>query len=296
MYYLVYGPLWIISLLPFRVLYFISDVFYALIYYLAGYRKKVVMSNLKIAFPEKTEKERTIIAKKFYQHFTDTFIETIKMLSISEKELKKRFTVNIDEINSLYDSGQNLLIVSAHYFNWEIANAGTSLFIKYPLITAYIPVQNKAVNKLIYNLRTRFKNAILIDATKFRNQFYPYLKKRFALGLVADQKPAQPRAAYWVPFFGELVPFVKGPEKTSKANNTAVAYLHFYPAKRGYYNLDYQVVTTTPKAFADGMLTSKLIEITEECIRKQPAAYLWSHNRWKWNFNEEEYGEFVVKE
>lgn len=255
----------------------------------------MVMSNLQIAFPEKSEQERKKIAKKFYHHFTDTFIETIKMISISEKQLRKRFTINIDEINSLYDSGQNLVIVSAHYFNWEIANAGTSLFIKYPLATAYIPVGNKAFNKLIYNLRTRFKNAFLIDATKFRNQFYPYLKKRFALGLVADQKPPLPKTAYWVPFFNILMPFVKGPEKTSKASNTAVAYLHYYPVKRGYYNLDYQLITTTPKDFTDGALTKKLAEITEACIRKQPSAYLWSHNRWKWKFNEEEYGELVVK-
>ena len=295
MYYVVYGFLYLISLLPFRVLYFISDIFYGLTYYIIGYRKNVVMDNLKIAFPEKTEKERIQIAKKFYHHFIDTFIETIKMLSITEKELRKRFTINIDEINALYDSGQNLLIVSAHFFNWEIANAGTSLFIKYPLLTAYIPVKNKAFDKLIYNLRTRFKNAVLIDATNFRKEVYPYLRKRFALGLVADQKPAQPRAAYWVPFFGKLTPFVFGPEKMSKGSNTAVAYLHFYPVKRGYYNLHYQVVTTTPKNFADGMLTKRIIEITEECIRKQPAAYLWSHNRWKWQFSEEEYGDFVVK-
>jgi KDO2-lipid IV(A) lauroyltransferase len=295
MYYLVYGLLWLISLLPFSVLYFISDIFYGLIYYVVGYRKKVVMNNLLIAFPEKTEKERIRIAKKFYHHFTDTFIETIKLLSITERGLKKRFTINIDEINSVFDSGQNLLIVSAHYFNWEIANAGTSLFIKYPLITAYLPIDNKVFNKFIYNLRTRFKNAILIDATKFRNQFYPYLKTRFALGLVADQKPLNPRSAYWVPFFNEWMPFVKGPEKTSKGYNTAVAYLHFYPVKRGHYNLDYQMITTTPQDFNDGQLVKKLIQITEECIRKQPAAYLWSHNRWKWKFNEEEYGDLVIK-
>ncbi|MBA3675320.1 MAG: lipid A biosynthesis acyltransferase [Chitinophagaceae bacterium] len=295
MYYLVYGFLYLISLLPFWVLYFISDVFYGLTYYVVGYRKNMVMDNLKIAFPEKTEKERIQIAKKFYHHFIDTFIETIKLLSINEKELRKRFSINIDEINALYDSGQNLLIVSAHFFNWEIANAGTSLFIKYPLLTAYIPVKNKAFDKLIYNLRTRFRNAVLINATNFRREVLPYLRKRYALGLVADQKPAYPRAAYWIPFFGRLTPFVKGPEKMSKGSNTAVAYLHFYPVNRGYYNLHYQVVTTAPNSFKEGMLAKRIVEITEDCIRKQPAVYLWSHNRWKWQFNEEAYGDLVVK-
>ncbi len=111
MYYLVYGFLYLISLLPFWILYFISDAFYGLIYYVIGYRKNVVLNNLQIAFPEKTEKERIRIAKNFYHHFIDTFIETIKMLSLSEKDLRKRFTINIDEINSIYESGQNLLIV-----------------------------------------------------------------------------------------------------------------------------------------------------------------------------------------
>ena len=295
MYYVVYGFLYLISLLPFWILYIISDGLYGLVYYVIGYRKKVVMSNLQFAFPEKTESDRIRIAKNFYHHFIDTFIETIKLLSLSEKKLRKRFTINIDEINSVYDTGQNLLIVSAHYFNWEIANAGTSLFIKYPLVTAYRPIKNKAFDKLIYNLRTKFKNAFLINADKFKNEFFPYMRKRFALGLVADQKPIQPMASYWVPFFGKLLPFVKGPEKISKASNTAVAYLHYYPVKRGYYNLHYQLITTDPKSFTDGMLTKKLVAVTENCIRQQPETYLWSHNRWKWEFNETEYGDLVVK-
>ncbi|MEO7292150.1 MAG: lipid A biosynthesis acyltransferase [Ginsengibacter sp.] len=294
MYYLVYGPLWLISLLPFRVLYFLSDALYSLIYYIIGYRRKVVMSNLQIAFPEKTEKERLQIAKEFYHHFVDTFLETIKLLSISEKELRKRVTINIDEINDLYDTGKNLLIVSAHYFNWEIANAATALVIKYPLVTAYLPLENKAFDKLIYKMRRRFKNVFLVSAPNFRNEVVPFLRQRFALGLVADQKPALARSGYWISFFGKPAPFVKGPEKMSKGSNTAVAYLHFYPVKRGYYNLDYQIVTTTPKDFAEGMLIKRLIEITEECIRKQPAAYLWSHNRWKWEYNEAEHGDLLV--
>jgi Kdo2-lipid IVA lauroyltransferase/acyltransferase len=294
MYYIIYGFLYLISLLPWRVLYFISDGVYRLLYYVIGYRRKVVMENLAIAFPEKTIKERTRIAKDFYHHFLDTFIETIKLLSVSEKTLRKRFTVNLDVVNSLYDTGQNLIIVSAHFFNWEVANMGTALDIKYPLITVYMPIKNKAFDKLIYNLRTKVKNAILIPATSFRHHFLPYTKDRFALGLVADQNPGEPKSAYWVPFFGVPVPFVKGPEKMSKSNNAAVVYLHFHHIKRGHYNLHYQLVTTTPKAYADGTLTKELIRITEESIRRQPSDYLWSHRRWKWKFSDE-YQNLLVK-
>jgi KDO2-lipid IV(A) lauroyltransferase len=264
------------------------------IYYIIGYRKGVVLSNLKIAFPEKTEKERIRIAKEFYHQFIDTFIETIKLLSVSEQSLKKRFTINLDTINALYESGQNLIIVSAHYFNWEIANMGTAFNLKFPLVTAYFPIKNKAFDKLIYNLRKKFNSTNLIDATRFRHQFHPYAKGRFALGLVADQNPGDARFAYWVSFFGKLAPFVKGPEKMSRANNAAIAYLHFYPRKRGYYNLDYQLVTTDPKSYEEGALTKQLIQITEECIRKQPATYLWSHRRWKHEFKEE-YRSLVIE-
>lgn len=287
MYYLVYGVLYLLSLLPFTILYFISDAFYVVVYHIIGYRKKVVMNNLLIAFPEKSEDERRLIAKQFYHNLIDTFIETIKLLSITKNSLRKRFTINIDVINSLYDSGQNVIIVSAHYFNWEIANMGTSLEIRYPLVTAYFPVENKTFNKLIYNLRTRFKNTFLVDATKFRHQFHSFARSRFALGLVADQNPSNAESAYWINFFDKLVPFVKGPEKMSKGNNAAVVYLHFYPVKRGYYNLDYHLITTKPKEFPDGQLTKKLIELTEEFIKREPAAYLWTHKRWKREFTEE---------
>lgn len=295
MYYLVYGLLYLISLLPFWILYGLSDLLYLLIYYVIGYRKKVVMNNLLIAFPEKTESERRRIEKQFYKNFIDTFIETVKLLSISKKNLQKRFKVNIDVINSLYATGQNVIIISAHYFNWEIANMGTSFEIKYPLVTAYFPVENKAFNKLIFDLRTRFKSTFLIDATKFRNQFHSYARGRFALGLVADQNPVNPASGYWIPFFGKPASFVKGPEKMSKANNAAVVYLHFYPEKRGHYNLEYQLVTTEPKIYAEGNLTKKLIAITEDCIRSQPSAYLWSHKRWKNEFKQEVYGDVVIK-
>src|SRR6187431_2879828 len=123
MYYFVYGLLWLISLLPFRILYFISDAFYGLIYYIIGYRKDVVMNNLLIAFPEKTEKERIVIAKKFYHNLIDTFIETIKMISVSNKFIEKRFTANWKLLNDIYPSGKSVQLHLGHNFNWEWGNA-----------------------------------------------------------------------------------------------------------------------------------------------------------------------------
>ncbi len=148
MYPIVYGIFYLLSLLPWRVLYLISDGLYLLVYYIIGYRKKVVFQNLAIAFPEKTMAERTRIAKDFYHNFIDSFIETIKLLFISEISFRKRFTVNIDVLNNLYAGTQNVQIVAGHYFNWEFANLGVSLDSKFPFIGVYMPLSNKIFDKL----------------------------------------------------------------------------------------------------------------------------------------------------
>src|SRR6516164_1531275 len=134
MYYLIYGFLYLFSLLPFWILYGISNFAYVLLYYVVGYRKDIVLSNLAIAFPEKSLEERKRISKAFYRNFTDNFIEIIKLLSISEKELKKRFTGEFDIPNNYYESGRNIQYHLGHFFNWEYANLSLSLCSKFPVL------------------------------------------------------------------------------------------------------------------------------------------------------------------
>jgi len=286
MYYIVYGFLYLLSLLPWRVLYALSDAVYGLLYYVIGYRKEVVMNNLLIAFPEKTAAERTLIAKDFYHQFLDTFIETIKLLSVSKATINKRFSANIEVVNDLYESGKNVQIFSGHFFNWELGSLGMSLITRYPFIVVYMPVKNKVFDRLILKLRQRF-NGIMVPATTFRRSFRPYAKERYALTLVADQNPGNPGGAYWMPFFGKMVPFLSGPEKGAKSSNDAIVFAHFYAVKRGYYRAEFQLLTTEPRTFKEGELTKKLISLTEEAIRKKPSNYLWSHRRWKWEFTDE---------
>ncbi len=293
MYYIVYGFLYLLSLLPWRVLYFISDGVYVLLYYVTGYRKEVVMNNLLIAFPEKTEAERLRIAKDFYHQFVDTFIETIKLLSITEKTVRKRISANIDVINDLYDSGKNVQILSGHFFNWEFGSLYMAMVTRYPFMVVYMPLKSKIFDKLILDLRQRF-NGIMVPATTFRKSFRPYAKGRYALTLVADQNPGNPKQAYWMPFFGKMVPFLSGPEKGTKSSNDAVVFAHFYPVKRGYYHIQLTLLTTDPKDYKEGELTKELIKLTEEAIRKKPANYLWSHRRWKWQYTDE-YKDLVIE-
>lgn len=293
MYYFVYGIFYTFSLLPWFVLHLLSDGIYLLVYYVIGYRKEVVFNNLLIAFPEKTEEERKAIAKKFYRNFIDTFIETIKLFSISEKEMRKRFGSNIEVMNDLYASGQSVQLITGHFFNWEFANLGVSLHCVFPFVVVYMPIENKVFNRLMLKLRTKF-GAMLLPATEFKKHFPKHTKKQYALILVADQNPGGPDKAYWTHFFGRPTPFVRGPEKGARISNTAIVYAHFYKVKRGYYQVDFELITTNTQEYKDGALTKILVQKVEESVRKIPDNYLWSHRRWKFAYDEKKYGHLMV--
>ena len=285
MYFVIYSLLYLISLLPWRVLYIFSDGIAFLLKHVIKYRVDVVHQNLIIAFPNKTEKERKQIAYDFYQQFTDSFIETIKLLSISDKTFQKRFTSNVEVLNNLYPTGQSVQIMAGHFFNWEFANWGVAKYGKYPFLAVFMPLSNKVFSKLIYDLRARY-GSILIPATNFRSQFHKYANEgSYAMALAADQNPGNPLQAYWVNFFGRLTPFVKGPEKGAKLNNTAQVFVHFYRTKRGYYHSHYELMTISPNYFKDGQLTALYVKVLEEKIQANPSNYLWSHRRWKYTYD-----------
>ncbi|WP_018616040.1 lysophospholipid acyltransferase family protein [Segetibacter koreensis] len=286
MYYLLYGLLYTFSLLPWKVLYLLSDGVYLLVYYIIGYRREVVMNNLLIAFPEKTEQERVAIAKQFYHSFLDTFIETIKFLSVSDKEFSKRLTGNFEVLSDLYSTGQNIQLHSGHFFNWEYMNWGIARNSPYPLIGVYAPVSNKAFDKIILKMRSRYKG-ILVSTYEFKTRFHQLAKNRYALALMADQNPGNFTNSYWVSFLGRKTPFITGPEKSARINNTAIVFANFYKVKRGYYNVQFQLFTTSPRDLERGESTKKYAAYIEACIRKRPANYLWSHKRWKYEFKEE---------
>lgn len=296
MYFIIYSVFYLVSLLPWRVLYFISDCIAFLLQKVIKYRVDVVHQNLDIAFPHKPQVEKKKIATEFYQQFTDSFMETIKLLSVSTKTFEKRFTSNVEVLNSLYASGQNVQLMAGHFFNWEFANWGVAKYSTYPFLAVYMPLKNKFFNQLILDMRSRY-GSIMIPATNFRNQFHQYAKNgRYALALAADQNPGNPLSAYWVPFFGKPTPFVKGPEKGAKLNNTAQVFVHFYRTKRGYYHTQYEVMTTSPNYFKDGLLTAQYVKMLEEKIKQYPANYLWTHRRWKYAFDPVKHANLLVSQ
>ena len=182
MYPIVYAIFYLISLLPLRVLYILSDGIYGILYYIIGYRKKVVRQNLIIAFPEKSDLERKKIEKAFYHQFVDTFIEAIKLISMSEKEFSKRFSINIEVLNNLYASGQNVQLIAGHFFSWEFANLGIAQQSKYPFIGVYMSLSNKVIDKT-----TLSEHLYAYDEDKDSNTievFIARLRKKLPEGLI----------------------------------------------------------------------------------------------------------------
>src|ERR1700742_2168615 len=171
MYYPVFGIFYLMSLLPMWLLYGLSDVIAFILY--SVYRRKVVFSNLRIAFPEKTEQERLRIAKRFYRNFTDNFIETIKLLSASPAFLQKRFVIDNPELlDQFFDQGRKLQLHLGHCFGWELAGVAMPPRTRYTFIVVYMPVENKAFERLFLKLRGRF-GAVLLPATKMQRSILP---------------------------------------------------------------------------------------------------------------------------
>ena len=286
MYYFFYGFLYLVSLLPMRVLYGLSDVFYLIIYHGLGYRKKVVMDNLEKAFPEKTPAERLRIAKKFYHNFIDSFIEVVKLVSASEAFLHRRFTVDMSALEEVYATGKSCQLHLGHTFNWEWGQIVLTKLTKYKILVVYMPIGNKTFERLFYKLRTRSGNAFL-PATHMRESITPYLGTQYLLGLVADQSPGKMHSAYWCNFLGRPTPFASGPEKGARCSNLPVVFASIEKPRRGYYHATLQLATPDAGALPEGALTYQYVHYLEEVIRRQPDMWLWSHRRWKHAWKEE---------
>lgn len=293
LYYIVFGLLYLISLIPFWLVYIISDGISFLLYYVIRYRRKIVLNNLRIAFPEKTGKELTKISRQFYRDFTDNFIEFIKMISISKKEVEKRFVCDYSPINNLYASGLNIQMILGHYFNWEYACLTYPINVLYPFVVVYKPISNKNIDRLFKYTRSRF-GANMVSSLNYRKEFGPFAKSRYTIALVGDQNPADTNTAYWTDFFGKKVPVVKGPERGAKLNKTAVVMLRIYKAKRGFYKAEMELLTADPRSLPDGEITKLMLAFIEDAIRKQPSNYLWSHRRWKWEYVSEKHASLVI--
>jgi len=268
------------------LLYGLSDALAFLLYAVIRYRRKVVLSNLEIAFPEKTAKARLRIARKFYRNFTDNFIETIKLLSVSPAWLEKHLVIDNPEIfDHFYEQERKIQLHLGHTFNWEIANLAMPLRIRHKFIVVYMPVENKTFERLFLRLRGR-TGTILLPATRMQRAILPYRNQLYALTLVADQAPGGPENTYWLNFFGRPTPFIRGAERGARIGDIPAVFARIYKNRRGYYRAELTIIAENPAELPEGELTRRYRRLLEDAIRQRPDSWLWSHKRWKFTWKE----------
>ncbi|GAA4321151.1 lysophospholipid acyltransferase family protein [Flaviaesturariibacter amylovorans] len=281
MYYLLFGFLYLLSLLPMRVLYLLSDVAYFIVYRLMGYRKEVVMGNLAIAFPQKSEAERIAIAKKFYRNFTDTFIETIKFISAPPSFFDKRFSADFRQVHEVYKDGRSIQFHLGHNFNWELANLAVPKYLPDQLHGVYLTINAKPIDRLFRYIRGRF-GTYLIPANRMREEMLRLRDQQYILGLIADQSPSIPHKAHWTMFFGRPTAFLKQPEAAARRNDLPVFFAHFTKPRRGHYVCHAELAAAHPAELPEGALTRQYAQYLERVMTEQPELWLWSHRRWKY--------------
>lgn len=292
MYYLVFGALYLFSLLPFFILYRIADLVFFILYYVVGYRKEVVMENLSLSLPGKTPAELKSIAKKFYLNFVDNWIETIKLLTISKQALNKRVTSDVEIFHQLFKEGKSVQLNLGHFFNWEYMAVYTGINQPYTFLAVYLPQSSKIINRLFIHLRSRWGNHQL-PSTEMARAIMPWRNKQYSLILAADQSPPLSENAYWLYFLNRPTGFLRGPEKLARIQNMPVVMMTTTKPKRGYYHFEYFLLADDPKNLPDGELIRRYVKHLEENIAIQPEIYLWSHRRWKRSWSPEYKGLWV---
>ncbi len=279
MYYLLLIFLYPLALLPLRVLYVLSDIIYVLLYRVAGYRKQVVLSNLRHAFPEKDDQEIRRIMRLFYHNFCDQWMETLKLLTISPKELNKRITGNWEVFHELDRENRNTYILLGHTFNWEWGNVALQYNNSQQFAGVYQPVANKGFDRLMFRLRSRGGGWMI--SMKAKKGFQRLEGVRYLVGLIADQNPSNIKGSIWLPFMHRQAPFFKGPEQLATRAKAAVTFVGIKKLKRGYYNITISLFTKDASQLASGVVMKAYVAFMEQQLREQPENWLWSHKRWK---------------
>ena len=282
-YIMTYPLIWIFSILPLRILYFISDIIYVLLYYIIGYRKKVVRHNLKLSFPEKSSDELLKIEKKAFHHFIDVFMEMIKSFSITKKEIAKRIIVENPELaNNYIKDNKSVIVISSHHANWEWVPYLMDQLIDCKGYGAYTKIGNKYFDKKVKSSRSKF-GVNFVNTKKFIDlmQKNADQNKVAIYAFLCDQSPQLKKTYYWSDFMGVRVPIITGPEMLAKRFDYPVVYLKTDLVKRGYYRSEIITLADNPKDYPDYQITDMFLSALEKQIRANPEYYFWTHQRFK---------------
>lgn len=280
MYYVLLLLLYPLSLLPLRVLYGLSELSNFLLFTLIGYRQNLVTAHLHQAYPEKSTAERKKIQKDFNRAFCDQWIETLKLLSISEKSLKRRFPGNWDLPETLLSARRPVYALLGHQFNWEWGSVATQYRISGRFAGIYLPQNNRAFDRLMLKIRRR-SGALLIPANDMRPAFRALRGTRHLTGFMADQTPANLNAARWYNFLNQPAPFTTGPEKQARLMKAAVVLVAVTRVRRGHYRIKFSLLCEDASATEPGWITAAYVKHLQVELQQQPHNWLWTHRRWK---------------
>ena len=282
-YYIVYIIWYGFSLLPLRVFYVISDMLFWILYIIIGYRRKVVWQNLKTSFPEKSEERLRKIERGFYHFFCDYLVESVKLMTISKKNLKKRLVFKGTEVvNEIVESGQSCAVYLGHYCNWEwITSLPLWVTPEAQCGQIYHPIENNDFDWLFLRLRQRF-GAVCIPMQDTLRKIIEFRKDRqpVVIGYISDQKPHWVNIHHWVDFLHHDTPVLTGTERIARRMNHAVFYLDVRRIRRGYYEAEFKLITREPQKMKEFELTDIYYQHLEQSILQAPEFWLWSHKRW----------------
>ncbi|MBB6462839.1 lysophospholipid acyltransferase family protein [Flammeovirga kamogawensis] len=268
-----------ITILPFSILYKISDFLYLILYKLIGYRVKTVRSNLKGSFPNKSNEELREIEQEFYKHLCDLIIESFKVFNIKEEELLERCVYkDLDLLNKYKD--RNLCIIGPHYNNFEYAATTATVSVGRTISCLFSKLSNDFFNQKITASRSQF-GLNMIQKDFAADYFSKEHKEPFGLIFGADQSPTYSKNVIWIEFLNRETACFYGPEKYSKEHDMVVIFTKITKVKRGYYELNFELVTDTPSKEPHGFITERHNRILESEILKKPQYWLWAHKRWK---------------
>lgn len=284
LYHIVYSICYLLSLLPYRVLYVLSDMMYPLVYYVVRYRRKIVRKNLTNSFPEKKSEEILKIEHEFYHFFCDYFVETIKALTVKKEEMMKRMVFeNVDETLALYSNKQFIFLYLGHFCNWElIASLKWWMPKNWNTGQLYAKLHSDLSDRLFYTIRSRYGGENINKKEALRRIVkISKTDEKILIGFISDQGPKRDSIHLWVDFLHQDTPVFTGTERIAKKVDAAILYAEVKRRKRGYYTCRFKPITDNPKAYGEHELTRIFMSLLEKDIKADPPRWLWSHNRWK---------------
>lgn len=284
LYRLGFGISYLLSMLPLRVLYVASDIIYLILYRLMHYRYEVVHRNVMASFPHSSAAEQEAMIRGFYHWLCDYFVETLKMMSMSKRQMQRRMQfIGTEEVNRVIAKGQSAAIYLGHYGQWEwITSLPFWVSNEAQCAQIYHPLENKWFDKMVKHMREK-RGAVCISMSESLRKVVEYRQKNIplVLGYISDQVPFWNNIHHWVDFMHQDTPVLTGTERMIKRLGQAVFYADVRRERRGYYTCEFKLITTTPQTWADFQLTDRYFECLQASIEYDPNLYLWSHNRWK---------------